>query len=1169
MKNPSLLFLIVPFILLFFCVDDFNNPYDPQYDGDYRFSITWDSLLTSDTLEIFRSYTVPFAVTGNDAFSSFSLRSKDGAILSDKIILNSTITDSSISLYFLKPYNGTIVLHGVRPNNKEVTNTCTQNVSIVNPYKVIIDTLFGINDTVSGSVVKSFNSSYIDSSLEATWVISSIGSKKITWYNTFTHVFASQVQCTIIVTLADAYNNSIVLDTSIISIRGHSPKIQNVWLSEPPSLGDTVSFKVLVTDSDRDSIRFTAQVNDTSTLISSPVFYYYADTMTIISQLPVIDTGIAQFSIQATDKSGLSSAAFSFTDTIYYVLPKPVFDSTAQIVTSGKADIVSFIDENYPYGGPKYHWLSRHLPIDTTMSSNSISVTYSDTTTDTISVYGIDKYGYSGDTAHLNVIPRNFNYTLDTITWPRNLQARHWNTFSVKISPQTTANFFWTITPEDDIDTIFRDSNSLQLFVSDSIDPVKISVYAIESGGDTTNPISRLTPTVLNRPICLFTKQLYEAKAGETVTCSLNASDANGIVSALYLRFGVGNTYALGTAISFDTVFTSPINDVVYCWAVDSDGFTSDTGNASLIITSDNPYFNPSSKDTTVFVNDSLAISVIAYPGNNSARVDSFFWDINGDKKWDDTTISPTKSLFFPNPGIFKVYTGCINSFGDTAIDHFTQTTIVDSGKPHIVTFSLNPGTAYIQDTVRLLLGVYDTNDRVIGAYIDTTNDFIADITVSNINSKDTTITQSLIFSSPGTYPINAWLKDSTGFFSESETKQAIILSGTPIIDSVQSLPEILYVYDTVTITVYARDNGMVEKYFFSSDSVNFKDSSNTNVFKRSYQSNDSGQQNIFVKVRDNTGLYSDISKKQIHVTYGAPVIDSISIDTTANNLFVVDNRKYSIRASDVNGFIKKVYISWNGTNSPTDSIEIPRDTTVIDTFFTHSFDTSESGDRTVRFWVQDEDMLLSKNTDTAITVRLGTPVLLGDTEDTLWAVINNGAGYYDIHVNSIDTNGSIGTYFWDDLQGWKDTTSDSLSSYQFRNSDIDTVIPFAIQCKDDDGLAYVKQFAMYADSVPRALTIVSVPNGDSVKIMWKGKDYKDGDATQYRILLKQGASPDSSDILVDFKPGTQYLAGDTGFERKFGYKNGTTGLTYHYIIIARDARGSIVSSSEGTFIFP
>ena len=1161
------LILVVPFF--FVCVDNFNNPTDSQYDGDYRYTIYWDSLTIHDTLEIFRPYTVPFAVTGADTFSSFTVVDSSGIIIVDQNFLNDHRTDTSVVFYFIRSYAGRLTFTGIRPNGKESDSICPGELLIINPFQLDIDSLWGIGDQATGNVVKTFNSLYADSSLLAIWSVGDSVIDTLSWYLPFSKTFTSSADYPVIVTLRDTLGNVISLSPVSISITGNSPVIDSAWFAVPPCLGDTATFMVKVTDADSDSLSFNAYVNDTSMLITSPLFYPYAGSMSVLCQAPVRDTGVAVFTIQAFDKSGLSSLLYQFTDTISYKLPQPVFSDTVKTVPLGKPVVLSFDDANNRFG-TEYRWFSRRLPVDTVTYSDSLSVFYTDTLTDTVSVYGTDAFGFSGDTASLIIIPRYFNYTLDKAAWPENLQARRWNVFSVEISPQTAAVYFWSVTPEDLVDTVAPDSNTLRLYVHDSIPQVTISVFAVENGGDTTNVVSGLTPTVLNRPVCLFTEENYDAKAGETVICSLAVSDVNGSVTSVYLRFGGGDTLALVTETSFDTVFSVPCSRTVYCWAMDDDGFYSVIDSAAVVITSDKPYFDPITADTTVFVNDSVELSVTAYPGNTGAVINAYFWDIDGSGTWDDTTDMNFITVRFTSVGNETVYAGCINSFGDTEVQRFAWHVTVDPGTPQISSVSVKEDSVYINDTIQFMIHAYD-NGSVIKYEYSLDSTAFTDIGGDSVFF--------LSFADSGKQYVYTRVTDDESNKSDVYRRSVYIRYGAPYVDSISH--DTVWVNDENSYTFHFHDvNDSVE-----SITVNFGDGSvdstvsdpagtSASIAHTYPVTKDTGY-TINASVTDNDGI--TISKDfTIWVLEGKPAIDSVWIDTTGDNLFVVDSRKYHVKASDENGYIKSVYVSWDGDNSAEDSISISSNNSEIDSFFVYSFSTGESGDRTIRFWVRDDDILNSQNRDTSVTVRLGAPALRGDTDDTTWVIVDKQPGQnFTLHINSFDTNGVFTRFYWQETSPFDTTsgscvkTDDSTRTRSISQAEMHYALKSWIYGKDDDGLLGGKQFIVYADSVPVKPTIVEVPEGDSIKIMWSGKDFKDGDATQYRIILKQGAPPDSADILVDFKPGTEYLPGDSGYERKYGYKAGTSGLTYYYKVISRDARGSMIYSDNGTFIFP
>jgi hypothetical protein len=300
-------------------------------------------------------------------------------------------------------------------------------------------------------------------------------------------------------------------------------------------------------------------------------------------------------------------------------------------------------------------------------------------------------------------------------------------------------------------------------------------------------------------------------------------------------------------------------------------------------------------------------------------------------------------------------------------------------------------------------------------------------------------------------------------------------------------------------------------------------------------------------------------------------VIDSVRIDTAGNNLFVKDVRSYKVYASDTNGIVGKIYVSWNNGSTADDSMTVSSGYGVI----THAYDTAMSGSRTIRFWAKDDDTLTSDTLKDPVVVRLAAPVLWGDnlTKDTIWTIINNGYGInYNAHINSYDTNGTIVQYYWSDAGSFDvntaTKTNDSIYSRFIGINDVNNGFPIWIYGRDNDSLTRGGKFVVFADSVPPAPQVSHIAGTDSITIYWSGKDAKDGDSTQYRILLKEGSEPDSTDtadILSDWKRGYE-IDTDMGYDYKYKFKLTTSSpkQKYYYQVYARDARGSVTVCTPG-----
>jgi hypothetical protein len=241
---------------------------------------------------------------------------------------------------------------------------------------------------------------------------------------------------------------------------------------------------------------------------------------------------------------------------------------------------------------------------------------------------------------------------------------------------------------------------------------------------------------------------------------------------------------------------------------------------------------------------------------------------------------------------------------------------------------------------------------------------------------------------------------------------------------------------------------------------------------------------------------------------------------------------EYTVTASDTNGVVDSFEVDWdnNGTYDSKNDNGV----------FTHAWDTAQSGNRSVKIRVKDNDGIWGEATRQA-TVKLGRPVLTGATfganiqwvngnggnEDTMFYVY--AGGITTMQVDTTDSNGRCAVYYWDFYNngGWNDTTT------------------------------------------------TSDPAAGGKKISWFGKDVHDGTGTLYKVIVhKMGDGgyddPDENnpaDIAHDFQAGSLYEAG-TGFE--FGYTFTPTGGSgaYHYQVISKDARGSTAYSIISAFSF-
>jgi len=246
----------------------------------------------------------------------------------------------------------------------------------------------------------------------------------------------------------------------------------------------------------------------------------------------------------------------------------------------------------------------------------------------------------------------------------------------------------------------------------------------------------------------------------------------------------------------------------------------------------------------------------------------------------------------------------------------------------------------------------------------------------------------------------------------------------------------------------------------------------------------------------------------------------------------------------------------------------------IIDTFFVHKYDTT-GGIKTVSITAFDDDGVSSPVLTSTITVRKAPPVLGGDKSgnpDTCWIIVDKGYTNYYYRPKYADTNGVIKRFFFGNQADTINSTTKGQVDSSILNIDENNVNKPStryIYVQDDDGLLRGGKFIVFADSTPPNLVIVADKKDSIITIAWSGKDVKDGNETQYAILLKAGSQPVLSDTLFSFRPGSSFSSGEEYFsDFRYDFTPNLSAQIYHYKVVAKDARGSIVISNDGTFIY-
>jgi hypothetical protein len=1252
--------------LLLFCSQiEKNNPLLSSYPGDYRFELLTPS--SADTLAVFEPYRLHFRITGSDTFDRFEISGAAAAAFDAAIFADSLdISYSTVCLYPVKPFSGMVQVDGVRPNDKRVSHSVA--LTIMNPYSITGDTLGGLSQNVALTVCRTDNRPCAPTIASVTWFIDNSTDTSLSIITPFPISSATQAKKRISALLTDIHGDTLRLLPHDVTFKGNAPVLETAILQDSATLGSTLSFAVTVNDNDRDPLGFIILAGS-DTLIPSLILHPYTQEYLIASEKPLRDTGWITCRIYCRDSSGLRSNTIDTLVYSRYHFSIVKFPDSTRIVPLNESYTLS-VEGSW---AQHYRWKSRRLGFDTIIDSSSMQLTYVDSLTDTIQVWGM------GDTLHtsgsmlagppatLVVTIRTFSNSLKRVAFPSEVRARHWGTWRVQAEntagalPSGSAAYYWSISPDHLYDSIRVNAHELSLFFRDTAPSFTVSVIAV-IGTDSTQEQTQSVTVRVYRPSIAFDSSSYTCKVNESKRFSVRATDPiDHAIAGIYYRikypYGDSAVHALNLDTSWTIAFVTPGSQTLIAWAFDADGFSSDTATARVEVTTTKPHFFRLVLDTLIYIHDIVAIRTPADPGNAKDSIVKYYWDLNSDGIWDDSTAVAQRNISYAAPGKDTLRVSCRNSIGEMPDSALRMYVIIDQGRPRVDSVQPRPTQQYINNQVTVRVRASDVNGRIKKLLIDTTQIGHIDTALTGLDAQTLDTQIVLTFAHAGTYSVKAAVVDDDTVTSAFAVGDSLVVidPGNPRVLGIR--PDTVWIYDDTGFTIGATDNKGVAEYAWSKDSINWSSWSADSVFHTAFTS--AGVNYLWLKVRDGEGNTSAVVKEPVFVRLGKPMIGAITVDTAMNAIFVNDSRKFTIHYADSNGTVDSIRID-NGSGTFGAWQKAPRDSTVLsrkfaitepgqrairvlvkdnngivsdtgrltiavrlgapvidsiapdtvwvrdvntftvfahdtnglpDSFeidwnndgayddrrgsgtFTHAFDTSTTGMRSVVAHVMDNDSVWSTRA-LNVMVRLGRPMVKqgissdsiqwdkGTAYDTMFYVYT-GSGNTWVIIDTSDTNGFMQRFEWDrGNDGSWDYTTTQPALYQYFNLNAASLI--SVRGQDDDSVSSGKQvFYVFPDEPPPVPTLsnVTFPAASQVRLRWSGQDAKDGTNTQFEILCDQNNPPTT--VISNFAAFP--LDGTAKFYLDYAVLS--TG-TYYWKIIAKDARGSQAASSVNSFDF-
>jgi hypothetical protein len=566
-------------------------------------------------------------------------------------------------------------------------------------------------------------------------------------------------------------------------------------------------------------------------------------------------------------------------------------------------------------------------------------------------------------------------------------------------------------------------------------------------------------------------------------------------------------------------------------------------------------------KDSLTFIKDTIRCIPVGTDYNGTIK--KYLYYINDTNSNPVDLVGDTLKYAFADSGKYVIYTRIIDN--DTLSSAFAaDTVVVRRGQPVVEKFKPDTSSIFVKDSMSFSITVSDSNGRVIKREI-IWNEKIIDTTKYVVGDTLKKVGLSFSVADAGLNIFKMRVLDDDSIYSEWKACSLYVKKGVPSIAKMLANRDTsrLFIKDLVVFTIMVSDsNSNADSVYLLINSIPIKgvklDSMICNI-SYTFQKVDTTLSQVNFKVIDKTE-FSSISSFPVHISSGAPKVDNVNITgPTGSTFYVNDSIRFRVNVSDNNGVPKQIKASWNNEFSPVESLNViaggSQSLGYVE--FTHKYDTTHAGNKTVRFWVDDNDTVLSAPDARTITMHMGAPAIWGNSGDTIWVPVKQGYGDYYYKPNYIDTNGTIDTFYFgltDNIsQAAKGIVDNAKITVEQATSHNGTVIRY-IWGKDDDGIIRGGRFVVYADSAPPVPALGNVTiQGDSVKLVWEKSDFKDGDLTLFQIQCDTNNSP----VTIVKAFGT---CRKSGTEFYYWYHPPLSGR-YRWKITAKDARGSIAES--------
>ncbi len=346
---------------------------------------------------------------------------------------------------------------------------------------------------------------------------------------------------------------------------------------------------------------------------------------------------------------------------------------------------------------------------------------------------------------------------------------------------------------------------------------------------------------------------------------------------------------------------------IICLQAITKNNIASDVETTVVHVVLDPPSIVRWRRDTTVFVNDSLFLSVNASDQNGSVR--SIVWSLDSGKTIVETDGFSSVWVFGSLPGAHTIIMTAIDN--DSILSEPETTTVHTIADVPMISLPADTSVS-IRDSLWVTARRIDTFSNTLRYIWARTDGIYRDTTQTGrycaVYRKSDVGLQKLYARALNVHKLIS--QPDSMLVSVSIERPSVLLGNDTSV----------FINNSCTITATGKPNARTKTpilfFLWSQNGKTFSDTTISNLISIRFGKSDTGTHKIFVKAVDRDTIESLSDSLTVHVSLGLPKI----VKTNDTSLVRTDTLRIKLRASDTNGTIRNYYLKTVDTSGFSDS---------------------------------------------------------------------------------------------------------------------------------------------------------------------------------------------------------------------------------------------------------